>query len=238
MNVRLSFGVLLWMPVALAAHGQPRDPDDVVAVVLGQEITVADARGSEITGLIGDVLTRRFVEDSGIEPTEEEIQAFVAGSLRAQREVRSGLERRKVELETTLEGVLSPERRGSVQNSLDSISATIEALSENQPEAANIDTERAVARVWVQRWKVFKALYEKYGGRAHYQQAGVEPFDAVREFLEEQEASGAFAIFDPANEEEFWHYWRNEEMHRFVPEGKERELIDTPWWLMAAPVDD
>ena len=143
-----------------------------------------------------------------------------------------------MELEATLEGVLSPGRRESVQKSLDTINASIEALSENQPETANIDVERAVAKVWVQRWKVFKALYEKYGGRAHYQQAGVEPFDAVREFLEEQEADGAFRIFDPAYEEEFWHYWRNEQLHRFVPEGKERELIDTPWWLMAAPVDD
>lgn len=227
-----------WMLVALAAHGQTRDPDDVVAMVLGQEITVADAMPSEITGLIGDVLTRRFVEDNGLAPTDEELQAFVAGSLRAQREARLGLERQKVELEATLEGVLSPERRESVQNSLDTISASIERLSESQPEDANIDVVRAAAKVWVQRWKVFRALYEKYGGRAHYQQAGIEPFDAVREFLEEQEANGAFAILDPAYEEEFWHYWRNEDMHTFVPEGRERELIDTPWWLMAAPVDD
>ena len=76
MNVRLTSAVLLWVPVALAAHGQPRDPDDVVAVVLGQEITVADATGSEITGLIGDVLTRKFVEDNGIEPTDEEISSL------------------------------------------------------------------------------------------------------------------------------------------------------------------
>ena len=226
-----------WMLVALAAHGQTRDPDDVVAVVLGQEITVADAMRSEITGLIGDVLTRKFAEDNGLAPTDEELQAFVAGSLRAQREARLELQRRKAELETTLEGGLSPERRQSVQNRLDAIRGSIESLSQSQPEDVAIRAARQVAKVWVQRWKVFKALYEEYGGRAHYQQAGVEPFDAVREFLEEQEANGAFAIFDPDYEDEFWHYWRNEDMHTFVREGKERELIDTPWWLMEAPVD-
>ena len=115
---RVSFAPFACMLVALAAHGQTREPEDVVAVVLGQEITVADATHSEITGLIGDVLTRRFAEDNGIEPTDEELQAFVAGSLRAQREARLGLERQKVELETTLEGVLSPERRESVQSTL------------------------------------------------------------------------------------------------------------------------
>ena len=232
----MPFVPLAWMLFALAAHGQQRDPDEVIAVVLGQEITVADATRSEITGLIGDVLTRRFVEDNRLEPTEQELQAFVAGSLRAQRQARLGLERQKVELETALEGVLSAERRESIQNSLVSVRASIESLSASQPEDAN--ALHAVAKVWVQRWKIFKALYEEYGGRAHYQQAGIEPFDAVREFLEEQEADGAFVILDPDYEDEFWHYWRNEEMHIFVPEGEERELISTPWWLMKEAPDD
>ena len=57
----------------------------------------------------------------------------------------------------------------------------------------------------------------------------------MRDFLEEQEANGAFTILDQDYEDEFWHYWRNEQIHRFVPEGQERELISTPLWLMDAP---
>ena len=237
MVVRLSFIALASVLAALAAHGQPREPDTVIAVVLGQEITVADAERSPITGLIGDALTRKFVEDNGLEPTDEEVSAFVEGSRRAQRRNRLAMERHKVELEEALEGTLDPERRESLRDQLDIVTANVELLSESRPEVG-IEAERAMAMVWVQRWKFFKALYDKYGGRAHYQQAGVEPFDAVREFLEEQEANGAFTVLDPDYEDEFWHYWRNEGMHTFVREDKERELIETPWWLMEGPADD
>ena len=238
MVVRLSFVAIAWALVALAAHGQARDPDEVIAVVLGQEITVADASRSPIAGRIGDVLTRKFAEDNGIKPTDEELLAFIEGSRRAREGALEAMESQKVEFERALEGTLSAERREHVQDALDSISASIDLLAENLSKDANIDAERAAATVWVQRWKVFKALYEKYGGRAHYQQAGVEPFDAVREFLEEQEAIGAFAVFDPDYADEFWHYWRNERMHTFVPEGEEREMLSTPWWLMTGATDD
>ena len=39
--------------LVLAASAEPRDPGDVVAVVLGQEITVEDAMGTPITSLTG-----------------------------------------------------------------------------------------------------------------------------------------------------------------------------------------
>ena len=174
MVVRMSFVALASALVALAAHGQPRDPNAVIAVVLGQEITVADAERSPITGLIGDALTRKFVEDNGLEPTDEEVSAFVEGSRRAQRRNRLAMERHKVELEEALEGTLDPERRESLRDQLDIVTANVELLSESRPEVG-IEAERAMAVVWVQRWKFFKALYDKYGGRAHYQQAGVEP---------------------------------------------------------------
>ena len=237
--MRLLSGACVWGLVGLAAYGQARDPDEVIAVVLGQKITVADAKRAPITELIGGALTRKFVEDNGLKPTDEELAAFIEGSRRAQRSALLALQRQKMELEKALEGTtLSPERREGLRTSLDGVAATVESLAERQPEGTNVDAERAVAMVWVQRWKVFKAVYEIYGGRAHYQQAGVEPFDAVREFLEEQETNGAFKILDPDVEEEFWHYWRNEGMHTFVPEGKERELLTTPWWLMQGAADD
>ena len=67
---------------------------------------------------------------------------------------------------------------------------------------------------------LFKALYEKYADRAHIQQAGVEPFDAVRDFPEEQEGINAFAILDEGYADEFWHCWRTEEIQTFVPAGR------------------
>ena len=236
--MRLSFAGFALVLVAFAAHGQPRDPDDVIAVVLGQEITVEDAKGSPITGLIGDPLIEKFAEDNGIQPTEDELSAFAEKVLGMQSLQLSRMEGERAKLEQALvDESLSAEAREKTQSLLDTVVTLIDSLSQDEPHM-NMDVMRPMAKRWVQRWKVFKALYEKYGGRAHYQQAGVEPFDAVRDFLEEQEANGAFTILDKEYEDEFWHYWRTERIHRFVPEGKQRELMSKPWWLMEVPIDD
>ena len=34
------------------------------------------------------------------------------------------------------------------------------------------------------------------------------------------------------------HYWRNEQIHNFVPEDRARESMHKPFWLMEAPLDD
>ena len=232
--MRPSFTALASVLLALATNAEPRDPGDVVAVVLGQEITVEDAMGTPITSLIGDPLTQKFAEDNGIQPTEEELAGFVERMLGMRGRQLRELESEKARLGSDLELAVSSEEREEIQGQLDTVVATLDSLSEAEVQM-NADLLRPMAMRWIQRWKIFKALYEKYGGRAHFQQAGIEPFDAVRDFLEEQEANGAFTILDRDYEDEFWHYWRNEQIHTFVPEGQEHELISTPWWLMEAP---
>jgi hypothetical protein len=82
------------------------------------------------------------------------------------------------------------------------------------------------------RWKTMRALYRKYGGRIIYQQAGPEPLDALRRFLEHAEKQGDFRIADPALQATFWRYFRNDAMHSFYPrEGpQEASAFDlAPW---------
>ncbi len=45
--------------------------------------------------------------------------------------------------------------------------------------------KRAIARVVIRKQKLDRVLYKKYGGRIVFQQVGVEPVDAYREFLQE-----------------------------------------------------
>ncbi len=45
--------------------------------------------------------------------------------------------------------------------------------------------KRAFARMVIRKRKLDRVLYNKYGGRIVFQQAGVEPVDAYREFLQE-----------------------------------------------------
>lgn len=234
--MRLLFAGFVWVLVAFAAHGEGREPDDVIAVVLGQEITVEDATGAPITSLIGDPLTKKFAEDNGIQPTEDEITEFAEGMLGMQRQALSRVESERAKLEQDLKGSLGAEEREEIQGRLDIVVSTIDSLSETQGQM-NLDIVRPMAMRWIQRWKIFKALYDQYGGRVIFQQAGFEPLDAVREFLEEQEANGAFRILDKEYEDEFWHYWRTEQIHSFAPESQERELMNRPMWLMERPVD-
>lgn len=91
---------------------------------------------------------------------------------------------------------------------------------------------RKSARQFVRSWKINKALYAKYGGRVIFQQAGVEPIDAYRDFLKEQEKNGAFQILDKKYEAPFWRYFINDAMHTFYSKDDGVKFINTPWWMM------
>ena len=78
--MRRSLAALPLLLLAIAAHGE-RDPAEVIAVVLGQEITVADVAESSIDLLINGLLVRKFAEDNAIEATDEEMAAFVDRAL-------------------------------------------------------------------------------------------------------------------------------------------------------------
>jgi hypothetical protein len=66
------------------------------------------------------------------------------------------------------------------------------------------DEERAFAEWYVGNWKLQQSLYRKYGGRLIYQQVGPEAIDALRDFLQECEASGNLTIRDPRLRARFW----------------------------------
>jgi hypothetical protein len=80
-----------------------------------------------------------------------------------------------------------------------------------------------VSAASIVRWKTMRALYRQYGGRVVFQQAGPEPLDALRRFLEDGEKRGDFRIADPGLEAAFWRYFRNDAMHSFYPRGSPQE---------------
>ena len=233
-NMRLSLATLLLLPIAAAAQVE-RDPADVIAVVLGQEITVADVSESPIDGLINGLLMSKFAEDNAIEATEEELAAYLDRMAEMGRQSLAESKANRAELAAALDQAVDTEERRQIQEDLDALELDIEIMS--QTPQAGLDILRPVAKRWVERWKLDKALFEKYGGRAHFQQVGVQPFDAVIRFLEEQEASGAFTILDEDYEAEFWAYWRSDG-HSFIPEEEAAQLLATPWWLMDKPPDE
>jgi len=115
----------------------------------------------------------------------------------------------------------------------------LDAISELSPEeAAEFETmRRQMARSMIEHWKIGRALYKQYGGRIIYQQLGPEPLDAYREFLQEQQKAGAFAIEVLEYEADFWDYFINDSMHDFMEKGSEDEAMAftvEPWERLGA----
>ena len=232
--MRRSLAALPLLLLAIAAQGE-RDPTDVIAVVLGEEITVADVAEPSIEGLINGLLIDRFMADNGIEATDEEIAAFADRMEAAGRQRLLGFEANRAQLTEALDGAIDPERRRRIQDRLEAVERRIEAMSESQQ--TDLEFWRPRLTPLLEGWKLDKALFDRYGGRARYRQVGLQPFDAMIRFLEEQEASGAFTILDKRYEDEFWAFWRSDE-HSFIPEEEAAEFWAKPWWLMDEPTDD
>lgn len=223
--------VLLFATFAMPAE---QDPTDVIAIVLGEEITVADLAEVGIDSLIGGRLIDKFAADNGIAATEEEMAALTNRLDDAQRKLLAEFEAERAELAEAVRNAAEPEEREELRGRLEGVQMRMEAMSLGEIDT---DIEWDMAKRWVESWKQLKALFDRYGGRAHYQQVGVQPFDAVKEFLEEQQADGAFTILDPVYEDEFWAYWRSDG-HRFIPEDEAAEMLAVPWWMMAEPTDE
>jgi hypothetical protein len=90
------------------------------------------------------------------------------------------------------------------------------------------EMQHEIALAWVQDWKFYRALFKQYGGRIIWQQTGIEPIDAMRKWLEEQEKHGDFVIHDPELGKSFWEYYKRE--HPFTTEKPKGDEFDEPWW--------
>ncbi|NLB56847.1 MAG: hypothetical protein GX811_13995 [Lentisphaerae bacterium] len=138
---------------------------------------------------------------------------------------------------------LSDPEREQMASHLNSIESILKTTREMKEQLRGMEEQmrfmkRQMAKQFVKSWKVNKALHQKYGGRVIFQQAGVEPLDAYRDFLREQENKGAFQILDKQYEDGFWHYFTNDAMHTFYEKEDGDKFINTPWWMMDGPSED
>ncbi len=212
---------------------------DVIAVVLGKKITVAEK--DQLDGIIFNTLLQEYATKHEIEPTEAELDAFVVkmeeNEKQIQAEFEADRERLRRELQSDALSARDREEKESELEVAESMLATtreLEIMTEAMAEQMR-PMKRQMARQFVRSWKINKALYDQYGGRVIFQQAGVEPLDAFREFLRAQEKNGAFQILDKQVEAGFWNYFTNDAMHTFYPEEEGAEFIRTPWWMMEHP---
>lgn len=91
-------------------------------------------------------------------------------------------------------------------------------------------SRRRSSELWVARWKMNKALYDKYGGRVIFQQAGIEPIDAYREYLKDIRQKGDLKILKAVYLDVFDEFERYLMMdHNYLSEPGDR-LFERPYW--------
>lgn len=231
--------------VAYAQTTQPGTKDvekDVIAVVLGKKLTVRDK--DDLNGLIFGSLLEQFAKENKIEPTAEELDAFVLKIEEKEKQDQIKMQEDRAKLIQELKGSsLSDREREQKESHLKTIERILKATGESKEKTKGMEEQmrpmkRQMAQQFVRVWKINKALYKKYGGRVIFQQAGVEPLDAYRDFLKEHEKKGSFQILDKKYEASFWRYFTNDAMHTFYSQDDGAKFINTPWWMMEQPPEE
>lgn len=232
--------------VTIAAYAetpQAKDLDQgVIAVVLGKKILAKDK--DKLNGLIFGALLKQFARENKIEPTEKELDAFIQKTEESEKQQLIKFERDRKKLVTALKSTSLTEReRKDKESQLKTLESILKTTREMKEQTEGMEEQlrpmkRQNAQQFVRSWKLNKALYAKYGGRVIFQQAGVEPLDAYRDFLREQEKNGAFQILNKKYEAPFWRYFTNDAMHTFYPKDDGAKFINTPWWMMEQPTEE
>lgn len=296
--------------VVVTTHAQP-NPPEVLGEVLGKKITEQDLKPSKNTleywaklppdeaarqriqfrkdafaTTIMAPLMERYITEHALQPTEEEIQAFLDSPIgRAgkdpvsfhesqikdiHREIaepgihpgtRKQLEETLVKMQRRLEDMRKPEwpdaaQRQKLKEEIPALEAKVQSPDLMDADRKSIETslaynkrfanltdeqaalehknwrdelQRDVGKQFVQTWKTYRALHKQYGGRIIWQQFGIEPIDAMRDWRRELEKKGDFVIHDEALRESFWAYFLRE--HPFTTEKPKGDEFDKPMWL-------
>lgn len=224
-----------------ADQSKAQDGDnETIAVVLGKKITVKDK--DKLNGMIFGALLEQYAKENKIEPTEAELDAFVKKTEEMGKQQQADFEkdRKKLTQELNSPSLTEKEKKEKAER-LKTIESILKTTKEVEEKTKGMDEKmrtmkRNMAQHFVKTWKINKSLYEKYGGRIIFQQAGVEPLDAYRQFLKEQEKKGVFKILNKDYEASFWKYFVNDSMHTFYSKGDGAKFMKTPWWLMDKPI--
>ena len=209
---------------------------NVIAVVLGKKITTEDKE--ELDGIIFGALLERYANENKIQATRMELDQFVEKTETKAKELQAEWLRDRAALRTELKSsALSDRERKEKESRLQTIEHILKSTRDVENETKGMEkqrrsSERTVAQHFVRTWKINKALYVQYGGRVIFQQAGVEPVDAYRDFLKDEEKKGSFQILDRRYEASFWRYFTNDTMHTFYSKDEGARFINTPWWMM------
>ncbi len=208
--------------------------EEVFAVVNGKDIVSKDRRHA--AALVWRALMDGYARGQQIQVLDEEIDSFMQAMQKMQEKHEKEFQEQKVQLEKELEDkTLTEEQRKQKQEHLSVLENILDMDRKEKMEVSEeqmLEAMKDMGKHIVLQWKINLALYRQYGGRVIFQQAGFEPFDAYKQFLQEQVSSGGLRFTNKELEKEFWIPFSKEPAKHFiVAEDKVEYELATPWWL-------
>ncbi len=205
------------------------------------ETWLRDYRKARLEARVWREATDRLLEERGLAPTAAEVEALATYlGVRGARRLDEFRTRRQEIRKKLSSGDLTPRERAQLEQQLAQVEKAIAFEQKERERSASIPnyekiqlrSRRRVAKITIRNWKANKALYETYGGRVIFQQAGFEPVDAYRAFIAELEKRKAVEILDPSLTDPFSRLVRYLDMpHLYMPKAEADKYFKEPWWL-------
>jgi len=209
---------------------------NTVAVVFGKSISAADLGSTGMTML--DVIWRevndRYAKKNNLVATDQECEAYEKWQVEAGEHDREKRRRELNSLEEQLKSEnIAKEKRAQFEKDRKTL-LWVEAQEEWAKEVSiPQEVKRRASGQWVTFHKVYKAIYEEYGGKVAITAFGLYPIEARRKLIEEYMRAGDIRFLDDGFEVEFWQNY--EKGGRLIAT---KDQIDfTPYWLKPIPND-
>jgi len=198
---------------------------------------------NRLTGAVFGQLLKDYTAKNKIEVTKGEIEKYSQHTKEFEQNEVKKWQKEIKDLKKKLKAKgLSKARSDEIKSKIKMLEEFIEMFEGDEKILAEgekkeyVKADLDITKMFITRWKVNKSLYEKYGGRVIFQQAGVEPLDAYRKFLEEAQKNKRFEIYNIKLERLFWDYFTNEKLHFFYTKKDGEKFIKTPPWELEAEI--
>ncbi len=229
----LALAIATCFGTCVAAADNPASTN-VVAVVFGKSISAASlgSTGMTVLDVIWREVSDRYAKKNNLVATDQECEAYEKWQGEAEEHDR---ERRKRELSNLEDQLNSGTLSEAKRSQLEEYCKTLLSLKSHDadwkkipiPEETKREIKRRASRQWVTGHKVYKAIYEQYGGQVAITAFGLYPIEARRKLIEEHMRAGDIRFLDAGFEVEFWKNY--ERGGRFIAT---KDQIDfTPYWL-------
>ncbi len=216
--------------------GRPVYRDELKLMASDAKGKAAELRKETVRLFLGPLWEQyRKKLEKELQPTQPEIDAFLA-TIRKQHE--KNLQEVGPELKRQLRQVKEQLAKPGLTEKQQERLKTKQLALEMQLSPLEGERGKFAAEWNLSRWKLQVHLYKQYGGgRILFQQAGLEAFDAMHEWMKQQEQQGKFKITDPELHAACYSYWRTMNHGAFLSDPKEDpKALDEflhPAWLKA-----